>query len=115
MKTYAIISVLMLFLCAFQCENVSPETTDDNISVFYGETQCADPWQRGNTDTETLRNAEAFMRGKNIRFTGTTIVQAMGDLMVCQACTCASGRTIQGTVHKDDLAKIAELGFSKKP
>ena len=114
MKTYAIISILML-LCAFQCENVAPETTADNIGVLYGETQCADSWQRGKTDAETLRNAEAFMREKNIRFTGTDIKQTMDGPAVCLACVCASGRTIQGTVHKDDLVKIKELGFAQKP
>ncbi len=114
MKTYAIISVLML-LCAFRCENVSPETTADKISVTYGETQCADPWQRGKTEAETLRNAETFMRGKGIRFTGIRIDAPRVNGIQCKACTCASGRVIYGNVHKDDLKKIRELGFAQKP
>ncbi len=114
MKTYAIISVLML-LCAFQCKDVSPETAAENISVLYGETQCADPWQRGSTNAEMLGNAETFMRGRGIRFTGTSITQTMNGQAVCLACVCSSGRTVFGSVHKDDLVKIEELGFAQKP
>ena len=104
-----------MLLCAFQCEKVSPETSADEINMTYGETQCADPWRLGTTDAETLRNAETFMRGKNIRFTGTSIAQTMNGPAVCLACVCTSGRTVFGSVHKDDLAKIKELGFAPKP
>ena len=114
MKTYAIIAVLLLLLCAFQCESTSPEPNPDYIDVMYGETQCADPWQRGTTDEQTLNNIEAFMREKNIRFDGTSIVQNRDIEAVCLACNCISGRVIYGAVHKDDLAKIKELKFSER-
>jgi hypothetical protein len=112
MKVYAILSILAVFLCAFQCETAgTPEPNNDVITVLYGETQCSNPWQHGSTDAETLSKVEAFLRDKNIRFTGTTIVPAPEGVGYCQACTCASGRVIKGTVHKDDLEKIKALNF----
>ncbi len=113
MKIISSLSLLLVLLCAFQCEtypNVEPAT--DLVSVTYGETQCSDSWQKGATDAETLKNIEAFLSGKNIRFTGTAIAPAPPETGYCQACTCPSGRVIKGTVRKDDLAKIQELKFA---
>lgn len=114
MKKYIAALLLLIFATAFQCnKDISPQT-DILISVAYGETQCADPWQRGTTDLQTLRNIEEFMREKGIRFTGLEILAAPRDLIVCLACTCPSGRTIIGNVHKDDLSKIEQYKFVRR-
>ena len=105
-------AAILLLMSAFQCERESIEPrSNENQSVTYGETQCADPWKRGATNAETLRNIEAFMQTNQIRFTGTDITTAETFLSSCTACQCASGRVIQGTVAKEDLTRIAQFGF----
>jgi len=112
MKKIIASAALLLLMGAFQCERQSIEArSDENQSVTYAETQCADPWKKGATDTETLRNIETFLQANQIRFTGTGITLATTGPMLCLACKCASGRVIQGTVSKEDLTRIAQFGF----
>ena len=114
MRNYLVALLLLLSLTAFQCnQDILPEN-GNLISVAYSETQCADPWMRGDTDQQTLRNIDAFMRERGIRFTGTEIIPAEENLIVCLACICTSGRTIVGNVHKDDLRKIEQYGFARR-
>jgi len=117
MKKYAVIVALVLIASAFQCSNnLQSSLQDEFVVVTYAETQCADPWQRGERDLETLRNIENFLRAEGIRFYGIRIVAASEGLITCLACNCGTGRRIEGKVHKDDLEAIKRYGFTlQKP
>ncbi|MCS7018246.1 MAG: hypothetical protein RMJ87_03860 [Cytophagales bacterium] len=112
MKAYLGAIILLLTVGAFQCrKSVMPEDSQ-LIHVAYNETQCADPWQRGASDEETLRHVEHFLRERGIRFSGSSIVPAPANLIVCLACNCPSGRIIIGKIPVEDRPKIEQYGFS---
>lgn len=110
MKTSVVAALLLLAASVFGCkEDVLPAAQP--INVAYNETQCADPWQQGSNDAETLRNIENFFREKGINFSATAILPAPSGLIVCLACNCPSGRIILGKVSQEDLVKIERYGF----
>jgi hypothetical protein len=84
---------LMLFV-AISCSKKSP---DSLVVLSCEQTQCADPWQYGSTDAETISKISTYLRTNNYGFTSVDI-RSVNSGAVCLACTCPTGKVIYVTV-----------------
>jgi hypothetical protein len=118
--------VLFLFGCS------SKEMAPDGITVFYNETQCADPWARSvsnsaigwPTDEARAQAIVAYLRAnkvtsaRDVRFIKLNPPASSSNnislgFAVCQACTCSSGRRIDVTIDEIDWSEAEKLGFKR--
>lgn len=86
--------------------------TDDAITIYWNETQCADPWASGqSSDLKTVTEMINYLKDQNIDVYTVLINEIEQTEPVCEACNCASGREFVLKIDPTDLIKATELGF----
>ncbi|MBI2729567.1 MAG: hypothetical protein HYX40_02235 [Sphingobacteriales bacterium] len=103
MKRLSIILLLLLFLGS--CDK-TPEK-----AFVYGQTQCADKWGYGANDAETITKLKIYFESKQIKVLSVSLSSTLGDLVVCQACICPTGRVFKVMVEESDIEKLMAEGF----
>lgn len=130
LKIMKIVVLLCLSLLLVRCS--SKEIAPDGITVFYNETQCADPWARSvsnsaigwPTDEARAQAIVAYLRAnkvssaRDVRFVKLNPPASSSNNLslgfaVCQACTCSSGRRIDLTINEIDWSEAEKLGFKR--
>jgi hypothetical protein len=79
-------------------------------NVSYFETQCADPWGFGSTRAEKEALIKNYFADKGVIIISIDFVSA-GNILVCQACGCYSGRKIIASIDKGDVERMKAHGF----
>lgn len=79
-------------------------------NVSYLETQCADPWGVGSSRAEKEALIKNYFADKGVIIISIDFVSA-GNVLVCQACGCNSGRKIIASVDKRDVSTMKAHGF----
>lgn len=105
MKRFLIIIVSIIFIAGL---NSCDKRNRRNVS--YLETQCADPWGVGSTRAEKEALIKNYFADKGVIIVTVDFVSA-GNVLVCQACGCYSGRKIIASVDKGDVSRMEAHGF----
>ncbi len=81
----------------------------------YMQTQCADPWPYGNSDTANARNLSTWLINQNINPQSVTLNATSSGGIVCTACNCPTGKIYRVTILPDTAAnrQLILLGFKK--
>jgi hypothetical protein len=87
-------------------------------SLKYIQTQCADVWGYGNTDSATIKMAYRYLDSLGLldQTSWFTINNDIAQLNNCTSCTCASGKLIwliNSTELLDSvrIQRLRQLGF----
>ncbi|MBI1782324.1 MAG: hypothetical protein HYR66_13320 [Sphingobacteriales bacterium] len=104
MKKLSVIILLIVFLGS--C-NKTPEK-----AFFYNQTQCADKWGYGQTDEETIDKLRTYLTSQQIVVTNLAITYPVGNLIICDACSCPTGKRFKVTVPEEDELKLKAEGFN---
>ncbi len=108
MKTFKLIFPFILLFTFLSCQDC-----DDDISMIYIETKCADPWQtgEGNSDDEVLTAVEDYLSDLDIDFDDLEIYFDETYAEDCEACVCTSGRVIRLEAEEDQVDELQVEGF----
>ncbi|RFP64770.1 hypothetical protein D0N36_12075 [Hymenobacter lapidiphilus] len=102
-------------LCALATASCASEKdpAPDFVGVRYVQTQCADRWGQAPGTQELVIVAQAYLSQQGLTLHQP---QASGQSMdvVCSACTCPTGRVLQGKVSPADLSSVLALGFTRQ-
>lgn len=101
-----LILILLLIVLLGSCDK-TPEK-----AFVYSQTQCADKWGYGQTDGETMTKLRTYLISKQIVVTSIAIIYPVGDMVVCQACGCPTGKRFKVTVPEEDELKLKAEGFN---
>ncbi|MEM6806316.1 MAG: hypothetical protein AAF696_33265 [Bacteroidota bacterium] len=95
---------ILIFTALLGCED---EVLPDTRFFKYKQTQCADPW--GNTqDSEELRSlVRDYLLTKDIEVLESSV--SAGDIELCNACSCLSGRVLRINVNLEDGQRLMDL------
>jgi hypothetical protein len=82
------------------------------VTLKYAQTQCADPWRTGASDSETLAHINHYLDSLNLYVADLTLKKE-GDPVTCLACTCITGKVIYvSTLNSEAMKeKYLALGF----
>jgi len=107
-------SLVFLIFIAIACQRDEPIGKDSYTSFYYKQTYCADPWPTGSTDSITLVNVTSYLNSQNLYIAGLSI-KLDGNIELCLACTCKTGKTIYvSTLNSDSLkARYIRAGFKQ--
>jgi hypothetical protein len=107
-----LVALILLTLAA--C--IKERTRNDPFSTYiYAETYCSDPWERGATDSLTLRNLSTYLTTHRIDFR-TVGIQKTDAPEVCNACSCKTGNRLSVTflmLNDSTVSKMQQLGFNR--
>jgi hypothetical protein len=107
------ILLVLLVLGLWACEK--DEVVDSSTETFlYTPTQCAEKWNFGQNDAETMANFKSYLKMEGIEILSMSIAKAPSDFVTCLACTCSSGRLVTVKANKDYSEKLTALKFNKK-
>ena len=104
-RNLGIAGILLIFLLV-GCDNRS------TTHLTYYETQCADPWDRGNNDTEHMANVLQYLSDNGVNAMNIELELEQDSAAVCLACTCLSGMKATIEVDNSDVAEANALGFN---
>jgi len=109
-----LLSLLFLIFIVIACHKDEPIGKDSYTRFYYKQTYCADPWPTGNTDSITLVNVTGYLNSLNLYIADLGIKQD-GNIEICQACACKTGKTIYvATLNNDSLkARYIRAGFKQ--
>lgn len=97
------------------------ELIGNKTMVFtYEQTQCADPWQTGSSEAQTIQNLKDYLAAQNLDAPLLTVMltDAPGGPPVnCTGCTCKTGKQFIVSVLESDTLKqkYIDKGFILKP
>ncbi len=107
------LSFLTLICLSFSC---GKETSVNDLSFSYKETQCAEPWQLGNYEPGAEAHKTVVSTyltdSLNIEFEALEIKKE-NDGAACQACTCENGYVIRLKSSAAFENKLTVFGFVK--
>lgn len=112
MRTLSLMLLVML-VTAFTCRKTNPGE-DEYITLSYKQTQCADPWRTGATDSLTLANVSTYLAAQGL-YVASLQIKTDDVASVCLACQCKTGKTIYvSTLNSDSIkTKYLALGFQQ--
>ncbi len=110
--------ILILFVCiiAVACKTddiIEEKLSENDVYFSFSPTQCAEKWQYGNTDAETLENIKLYLKENQITVKTISISKPDGNIY-CAACNCPSGRIVNLTADLIYLDKLKKLGYIQK-
>lgn len=83
--------------------------------MIYDQTQCADPWDvnwSGDMDeSTTTERMVSYLNDSGITVINTETSQESNGI-VCLACICLTGRSIEITVNEEFESELNQLGFT---
>ncbi len=87
--------------------------------LTYQQTQCADAWQTGSSDNQTIQNLKNYLVGAGLEgpMLDVTLLQAPDAAPVtCTGCTCPTGKQFIVSVLESDTLKqkYLQAGFVVK-
>jgi hypothetical protein len=103
----------ILFLCLATLGLVGCEKYRFDKEVLYEQTFCAEAWDYGDTDAETVDQMVAFLDKNGVKLRDARLVSERSP-DGCYACNCKSGRVFYGRVREKDLAAVQKLGFREQ-
>lgn len=111
MRTLLVL-IMFVFTGSVTCKKDLGE--DQYTTFYYRQTQCADAWQTGATDSVTIVNVSNYLKGLGLYYAGINI-KADSPAQVCLACTCLTGKTIYASTFNDDStkARYLRIGFKQ--
>ena len=74
------------------------------------QTQCADPWGYGNTNSETIDKLKDYLSRKSVNLSNVEI-QPTGEYNVCTACTCSKGFSFHVWADQRYADTLTKEGF----
>lgn len=109
------VKLLLAFLitAAFTCNKTSDlEDKNNQLTLAYAQTHCADPWTTSADDNVTAQNISRYLKSYGIQVVSVRITKT-SEGVACLACTCLSGKTIYVTTSNTEAmrTRLAELGF----
>lgn len=110
MRTSACLLITILALLSPSCDK------DSGVVEFQRlETQCADPWYLEEPDllTEPDRSLQSYLTRRGVRVFDIRYEVDPSVLLVCEACSCGTGRTIIVTVPESEASRMQDLGFER--
>jgi hypothetical protein len=103
-----------LILTIFTVALLTACTKDNNdITMIYGQTQCADKWGYGANDEETKARLAQFLDSVGISYSNLQFAKT-NPAAVCLACSCASGGVFTLQTTDAYVNQLTGLGFTKK-
>ncbi|MGV3540851.1 MAG: hypothetical protein ACO1OQ_13640 [Rufibacter sp.] len=81
--------------------------------LAYPETQCADPWGYCNKSPDKTVCVKEHLENLGVTVLEVTVKGNLGNGVVCEACSCPSGRTFKVKVYAQDVDKVLAVGFKK--
>jgi len=97
--------LMFIFSIFLSCEK------NDIVTVVYAETRCANAWERGETNAETIYNIEVYLQSESINPEEIWISARLSNGPFCDLCNCWYGRLIYAKINYSDFEKIKKLGF----
>ena len=124
-KLAAVVAVIILLTGILSCNKIGFGKDDGcgvpplrDTSFFYIQTQCADVWGYGKTDSSTALMAYRYLDSLSLldQTSRFLITKDTTQLYSCLSCTCPSGKLIRLTTERgsaDSLRykRLRELGF----
>ena len=85
---------------------------DNYTTLTYKQTQCADAWATGITDSITLVNVANYLNSQNV-YVASLSIKAVNPADLCNACICKTGKLIYVTTFDETTLKqkYLALGF----
>jgi hypothetical protein len=110
MCKFLLFCFVMLGIAA--CTKQSPVGEDQYITLEYQQTQCSDKWAYATSDSLQLAAVAHFLDSAGLYVASLNIRQQQLP-MVCNACTCLTGKVIEVTTLNSDslIAQYTALGF----
>lgn len=107
------IAFLIYFgITLLSCNKMIDDSYNSINILNYSPTQCAEKWQFGSTDAETIANFDQYLKEIGIEAKSISISATDGKVY-CAACTCPSGRVISLKADVINSEKLVNLGFVK--
>ncbi|HEX2606183.1 MAG TPA: hypothetical protein VHK91_02345 [Flavisolibacter sp.] len=108
MKPVILYGLIMLTAC----HKAAPIEEKEYVSMTYNQTQCADPWPYGTTESSTLQNVAKFLDMQGLYRAGLSM-KAEIPPAACLACSCPTGKVIEVNTLNSSLLKekYNKLGF----
>ena len=107
-----IIKSLMLTAAGAICILSScKEKSSRSAQLSYYETQCANPWEYGNSQSEHINNIQQYLAANGVNTNDIVIVSVPDSAVTCLACTCPAGRRVDIIVEDEDVTEANSLGF----
>lgn len=86
---------------------------ENGIVMKYSQTQCADQWGYGNSETETKDRLGIFLDSNYISYSELRFTKVNVGA-VCLACQCPSGGSFTLKTTEPFVEKLVQLGFKKQ-
>ncbi|MFT4665862.1 MAG: hypothetical protein ACI8YQ_001103 [Polaribacter sp.] len=109
MKLIKLIGILVLALSMMHCSK-----SEEEVSLQYNQTQCADPWSTngGSTDEEVIASIKTYFETEyQINLENISISFDNNITEVCLACVCLSGSVITVTAAEQFSDDLEAEGF----
>ncbi len=109
MKLIKLSCMLVLALSLMHCSK-----SDDEVTLQYHQTKCADPWPTNNknSDEATIASVKNFFETEHqIDFETLSIYFDNNIAESCRACNCLNGKVITATVHEQYSDELLSEGF----
>jgi hypothetical protein len=109
--------IFLLFLglnWACSPENNLDENNTPTVIFYYTPSQCAESWQFGMNDAETLANFKAYLKKEGILPVSLGIAKVPEGFISCFACICSSGRLITIEANQEYNDKLLALKYTKR-
>jgi len=118
-------AVFILLTCMISCDKIGigPDggceaSLFKDTSFIYKQTQCADVWGYGKTDSSTALMAYRYLDSLSLldQTSRFMIIKDSTQLSSCLSCTCPSGKLIRliterGSADTLRYKRLRELGF----
>lgn len=115
----ALLIAAIAAIALFACEK--EELVINKTMLFtHQQTQCADAWQTGTTEAQTIQNLENYLVAQGLDTPFLTIILGSSKdapPLNCTGCSCPTGREFTISVLESDSLKQKYInkGFVPKP
>ena len=109
------LSMLLMFGCAKDQVVVDQTCKAENnrICVVYEQTKCADVWNNGSSEAQTIQNLKDFYMDLDVVLHNVRMDNG-GTLELCKACDCKTGKRFLAEVEIKDVDLVLKNGFVKR-
>jgi hypothetical protein len=113
MKRFLIFIVLTMI--GFSCEEDLKANRDvEQIRMMKAETQCANPWERVQHESEYKDNVKAYLASQGLYILQLEVKNELpAEANLCMACTCWSGNNIYINITPAQKDKAEALEFKE--
>ncbi|HAP62030.1 MAG TPA: hypothetical protein DCR93_21870 [Cytophagales bacterium] len=108
------------FQCGLDPDNALEEvemelSSSDYTILYYGKTQCSDPWAGTDLDvTVPIEEMIAFLEGRGVELILAQDLPIEFDGVVCAECTCSALSYFRVGVLASDVNQLLDMGWSEE-